>query len=255
MERTEYTPEVLDATEQAFIVREAPAAKKVVKRRIGFFTGEERHSISLGEGSEFTRNYRKSAGKDAILGGYFGKQIFERILAQQECVGIRVYFAKHAEGNPTFVLTGADTIGNDLYQGILAQETRLSPPWFANPNALNSDTWKKAQPVKRSKEIFTGNENHYVTLAEASQLTRNYRISMKEGEAKGAYFGGDIFRKILTQLGCVGVRIYFGMHDDGTQTFVLVGVDEYGFDLISGTIGQMAMLCPPWCAVVNPLNK
>lgn len=253
MERTEYTPEVLDATEQSFIVREAPAAKKVVKRRIGFFTGEEQHAISLGEGSEFTRNYRKSAGKDAILGGYFGREIFEKILDQQGCVGIRIYFAKNTEANPTFVLTGADTIGNDLYQGILAQEARLSPS--LNANVLNSDTWKKAQTVKRSKAVFTGNENHYVTLAEASQLTRNYRISMKEGEAKGAYFGGGIFKKILSQSGCVGVRIYFGMHDDGTQTFVLVGVDEYGFDLISGTIGQMAMLCPPWCAVVNPLNK
>ena len=94
-----------------------------------------------------------------------------------------------------------------------------------------------------------------MTLAEASQLTRTYRESLKDGDAKGGYFGGGIFRKILAQAQCVGIRIYFANHEDGSPTFVLVGVDAYGSDLVFGDIAQKSFPCPPWCAVPNPLNK
>ncbi len=255
MERTEYTQEVLDGNEQTIIAREMPAVKKVVKRRIGFFTGEEQHTITLEEGIELTRNYRKSAKKDAVLGAYFGREIFEKILDQRTCVGVRIYYAKCADGKPTLILTGVQTIGDDLYQGILGQEARLSTPWVQNPNQLNSDSWKKAASAKRSIKMFSGKENHFVTVAEASQLTRTYRESIEDGAVKGAFFGGGIFRKILAQDGCVGIHIYHGIHSDGSPTFVLVGINEYGYDLLAGTIGQMAMLCPPWCYVFGPLNK
>jgi hypothetical protein len=255
MERTENTPEVLDATEQTFIVREVPAAKKILKRRIGFFTGDERHEITLEEGMEYTRNYRKSSKKYGVLATYFGKDIFEKILDQKTCVGIRIYYAKREDGTPTLVLTGAQTNNDDLYQGILAQEARLSLDLSPRPNQLNSDSWKKAVTAKRSAKLFSGQENHYVTLAEASQLTRTYRESIEDGDVKGAFFGSGIFRKILAQDGCVGIHIYHGIHNDGSPTFVLVGINEYGYDLVAGTIGQMAFYCPPWCYVFGPLNK
>jgi len=255
MERTEYTPEVLDGTEQTIIVREMPAEKKIVKRRIGFFTGDERHEITLDEGIEITRNYRKSVKKGASSGAYFGKEIFGKILGQRTCVGIRMYYAKREDGSPTLVLTGVQTNGDDLYQGILGQEARLSTPWVQHPNLLNSDSSKKSVSANRSTKIFTGNENHLVTLAEASQLTRSYRESVEQGEMKGAFFGAGIFRKILAQDGCVGIHIYHGVHNDGSRTFVLVGIDEYGFDILSGTLGQLSFACPPWCYVFGPLNK
>ena len=255
MEHQEYTPEVLEATEQSFIVREVPVSKKIAKRRIGFFTGEEQHVITLEEGIELTRNYRKSSKKYGVQGAYFGREIFGKILDQRTCVGIRIYYANDENGRSTLVLTGAQTNNDDLYQGTLAQEARLSFDWSPRPNQLNSDAWKKTASAKRSVKLLTGQENHYVTLAEASQLTRTYRDTIEQGEAKGAFFGAGIFRKILAQDGCIGIHIYHGIHDDGSPTFVLVGIDEYGFDLLSGTIGQMAIPCPPWCFVFGPLNK
>jgi len=255
MENQEYTQEVLDGTAQTMIVREAPALKKIEKRRIGFFTGEEQHAITLEEGIELTRNYRKSAKKDAPLGAYFGQEIFGKILGQRTCVGIRIYYAKKADGTSTLVLTGAQTNNEDLYQGILGQEARLSSPWSPVPSPLNSDSWKKAASAKRSTKVFTGKENHYVTLAEASQLTRSYRETIEQGDIKGAFFGAGIFRKILLQDGCVGIHIYHGIHNDGSPTFVMVGVDEYGFDILSGTVAQNAFPCPPWCFPQGPLNK
>ena len=51
----------------------------------------------------------------------------------------------------------------------------------------------------RQTKVFSGKENHYVTLAEAAELTKNHRESMREGDAKGAFFGSGIYRKILAQ--------------------------------------------------------
>ncbi len=153
------------------------------------------------------------------------------------------------------VLTGARTNNDDIYEGILGQEARLSFDWTHSPNQLNSDSWKKMVPVKPSVKLLTGQENQYVTVAEASQLTRNYRDTIEQGDLKGAFFGSGIYRKILAQDGCVGIHIYHGVHNDGSRTFVLVGVDEYGFDLVSGIVGQMSWGCPPWCYVFGPLNK
>jgi hypothetical protein len=245
----------LQEVSTATIVREIPAESKILKRRIGFFTGDEHHVITLEEGSKYTRNFRKSAGKNAVKGGFFGKEIFEKILDQRSCVGIRLYHAQHSDGKPTFVLTGVQTNGNDMYEGMLGQEARLSPPWVSNPNPLNSDNWKREAVVRRESKIFTGRENHYATLAEATVYTKNFRDTLNAGQSKGRFFGANIFRKILAQSECVGIRAYHGIHDDGSPTSVLVGVDEYGFDQISGVVGQRAFECPPWCGGVSPLNR
>ncbi len=253
--KQQHAVDTLVGVPSALIAREVPVQEPVIKRRIGFFTGDENHVITLEEGVEMARNYRKTAGKDAVKGGYFGRDILQAILAQKGCVGIRLYHGTHTSGKPTFVLSGVETNGNDLYQGVLGQEMRLLSAANSNPNPLNSDSWKKAASVKRNTAVFTGNENHYVTLAEASEYTRNYRMTMQEGDTKGRFFAASIFRKILAQQGCVGVRVYYARHNDGSPTSVLVGVDQFGFDLYGGVVGQKAMECPPWCASPNPLNR
>ncbi len=253
--KPQYLDDTLQGVQSAIIAREAPSEEKVLKRRIGFFTGEENHVITLEEGIEMTRNYRKVARKDAVKGGYFGRGIIEKILAQNGCVGIRLYYGMHQDGARTFVLAGVETNGNDLYQGVLGQEMRLSSNLNSSPNPLNSDSWKKAVAVKLETKVFSGKENHFVTLAEASEYTRNYRMSMKEGDSKAVFYASSIFRKILAQSDCAGIRLYYGLHSDGSPTTVLVGVNEYGYDLLSGVVGQRAMPCPPWCALVNPLNR
>ncbi len=237
------------------VAHETPVQERIVKRRIGFFTGDENHVITLEEGIQLTRNYRKFAGKDAVKGGYFGREIIERIIAQDGCVGIRFYHGERQNGKPTFVLTGVESSGNDLFQGILGQEMRLNTTENSHANPLNSDSWKKAVTSRRASQIFSGNENHFVTLAEASEYTRNYRINMLEGESKGRFYAKSIFRKILAQSDCVGIRVYYARHDDGSPSCVLVGVDQYGIDLVSGVVGQKSMECPPWCAIPNPLNR
>ena len=102
---------------------------------------------------------------------------------------------------------------------------------------------------------FTGNENHSITLTEASNLTKNYREKAETGAIVGAYFGKSTFLKILDQEGCVGIRYYFGQKDDGTPEMILVGVDANGNDLEKGEIAERQYPCPPNCGENNELNS
>ncbi|MDZ7372452.1 MAG: hypothetical protein ONB23_00655 [candidate division KSB1 bacterium] len=102
------------------------------------FTGKEDHSISLQEASKLTANYRRRAGEKAVLGGYFGREAIERILAQERCVGIRYYFAETDKGQPTVVLVGVDEKGEDLVEGFLAEVSWPCPPYCGSKNPLTA---------------------------------------------------------------------------------------------------------------------
>ncbi len=224
----------------------------LTERRI--FTGEEEHAIALVDAGRLTHNYRASMGMTCVKGGYTGRESLEMILSQHRAVGIRVYFARQLDGRPTLVLCGVDPIGNDIFEGFLSEDLWLCPPWCSRPNSLNSDSGATSHVTGYSR-VLTGHESHYVTLAEASRLTRAFRNAVAVGEPKGGYFSRRIFYNILGQQSCVGIRLYFGKQDDGTPTLVLVGVAKTGDDMILGVIGEDVWLCPPWCADCNPLNS
>lgn len=96
--------------------------------RPGMFTGNENHVISIEEAQEMMRNYRDDAPADARLGGFFGKETLLRILTQENCVGIRYYFAKDTDGNMMLILVGTDANGHDLIDGELAERSIACPP-------------------------------------------------------------------------------------------------------------------------------
>lgn len=104
-------------------------------------TGKEEHRITLDAASALTRRYRRGEGQQAnggVIGQYLGRGILDEILAQPGCIGIRVYYAQHETGAPTLVVVGVDAEANDLYQGVIAEETRPCPPFCAAVNPLNS---------------------------------------------------------------------------------------------------------------------
>ncbi len=102
---------------------------------------------------------------------------------------------------------------------------------------------------------FTGNEDHSITLEEASELTQNYRDNAESGAKKGGYFSKESLLDILNQDECVGIRYYFGEEDDGTPVLVLVGVDEEENDLTNGALREKSTPCPPRCGQANDLNS
>ena len=91
------------------------------------FTGNEDHSISLNDATNFTAKYRESMGTD-FLGAYFGKSAISDILDQTGCVGIRIYNAIDGDDNNCYVLVGVAADEKDMSDGVLAESSVGCPP-------------------------------------------------------------------------------------------------------------------------------
>jgi len=207
------------------------------------FTGKEKHLISLVEASLLTKMYREKAGRGAVNGVFFSRLIFEKIIAQESCIGVRNYFAALNDGTPTLVLVGVDGTGSDMIRGVLGDDAFPCPPFHGCRNLLNSDLEDYLVPATKDL-AFTGKENHSITLAEARNFVGNFRKDKEEDVIKGGYFSREIYEKMLSQEGCVGIRNYFAVAINGTPTIVMVGVDSRGNDQINGVVGDDMLLCP-----------
>ena len=114
-----------------------------------------------------------------------------------------------------------------------------------------------AQPEVRERQrpVFTGLEDHTISIDDASELTRNYRMSAGKGAIKGGFFGRAAIEQVLSQEGVVGIRYYYAKENNGRPVMIMVGVDEFGKDLVDGFIAERSIPCPPFCGGLNPLNS
>ena len=103
------------------------------------YTGNENHSVTLSEAAEMTANFRATAAADATIAHMFGKQAISDILAQANCVGIRIYYAINDDDEKQLVICGVLANGNDIYEGLLADRSFLCPTACSDENPLNSD--------------------------------------------------------------------------------------------------------------------
>ena len=93
-----------------------------------------------------------------------------------------------------------------------------------------------------------------ITLAEGSEMTAEFRKAHPNA-TKAVYYTADVYEDILAQTGCVGIRIYKAINEDGKLTNVLVGVDKDGNDMITGKIYDDGLRCPTVCSIANTLNS
>ena len=102
------------------------------------FTGQEKHAITLDEARALVRRWRDhgtgQAGDPACE--FFGRGILVRMLAQEGCVGLRIYHGRNAKGQHALVLVGADADGNDLVDGDIAEEGLPCPPHCSAQSTL-----------------------------------------------------------------------------------------------------------------------
>jgi hypothetical protein len=117
---------------------------------------------------------------------------------------------------------------------------------------------------------------HYISPQDAATLTARWRKNVPAGAFNGGRFDRIAFDNLLSQPGCAGIRIYMGMELPGAKnnpslwTFVLVGTDANGNDMVAatGTVtagGSSAddgggteenpVTCPPTCGAPSPLNS
>ena len=100
---------------------------------------------------------------------------------------------------------------------------------------------------------FTGKEAEEFPLETAAEWTANYR-NTNPGAVKAHFFGKEIIQRILDQDGCVGIRCYYALDENGVQQMIMVGADKDENDLYNGIIAEKAIKCPPYCPKGSPLN-
>jgi len=101
---------------------------------------------------------------------------------------------------------------------------------------------------------FTGHEDHSISLQDAITMTTNYRNANRDA-VKAHFFGKDALQAILDQAGCVGIRIYYALDDQGTKHLVLCGADADENDLYDGQLAERSYPCPPYCGASSPLSE
>lgn len=95
------------------------------------FNGTEGSAIELEQAAAWTANYRKEAIADAsgtvTKAHFYGREILQKLLDQEGCMGIRMYYARDENGQKQLVLVGADAEGNDM-QGMVVDTGKICPP-------------------------------------------------------------------------------------------------------------------------------
>lgn len=94
------------------------------------------HETKKDSALKYIHNYNASVidPATAMKGGAFHREAIDKILAQKNCVGIRIYFAKLDDATPTFVVVGVDNNGDDLSEGIIAEAIIPCPPFCGDLN-------------------------------------------------------------------------------------------------------------------------
>jgi hypothetical protein len=115
-------------------IMETATQTETTKRLI---TGNEGGPIDLEQAASYTANHRHRHSKNATVSQFFGQAILNRILQQEGCLGIRIYYANshklsswqkflvsignffiktlaNAEGQQRFVITGVIETGEDI---------------------------------------------------------------------------------------------------------------------------------------------
>jgi hypothetical protein len=100
---------------------------------------------------------------------------------------------------------------------------------------------------------FNGTEGGQIPLATGAAMTAEYR-AQNPGEIKAHFYGKEILDVLLNQEDCVGIRIYYGIDENGNKELVLVGTDASECDL-TDLIVDLSNPCPNRCSKANALNS
>ena len=107
------------------------------------------------------------------------------------------------------------------------------------------------QSVRAEQVNFAGYKNQSISFQETIGLIKTYERIAASDAVIAQYFGKDIVDKILAQPGCVGVRMYYGKHANGKRGVIILGVDKYGKDIVTGVLAMPAIVCPPYCVPIH----
>jgi hypothetical protein len=100
-----------------------------------------------------------------------------------------------------------------------------------------------------SESSFDIRRDHRIDLRESVGLVHRYQAGVPAGSHIASAFNASAFRRLLSQPGCEGIRIYRALHQGNSPTLVMVGVDLQGQDIKhdESAFMQNSTDCPPVC--------
>ncbi|MBD0254319.1 MAG: hypothetical protein ICV83_01265 [Cytophagales bacterium] len=106
------------------------------------FTGDEAEQIPLNQAARWTRNYReKHPGETKAH--FFGRNLVQKILDQEGCMGIRLFYALDDDSQKQLIMVGANAEANNQVDGVIADRGFPCPDQCGQTDALNSDEVKE----------------------------------------------------------------------------------------------------------------
>lgn len=104
------------------------------------FNGNEGEVVSLEDAASWLTNYSRE-NSDEIRAHTVGKNKLLSILNQEDCEGIRTYYAIDGDGNRCLVMVGVDVDMNDQENGVILERLPPCPPYCGTTGVLK-DAWK-----------------------------------------------------------------------------------------------------------------
>lgn len=99
------------------------------------FNGKEGGEITLDLGAAMTAEFRRQ-NPNTTIAHFFGREILEKLLTQEDCMGVRMYYGIDEHGEKQLVLVGADSNGNDILD-LVADISVPCPNACSDRNPLN----------------------------------------------------------------------------------------------------------------------
>lgn len=96
------------------------------------------HKISLQAAAALTRRYREHPGAGKERAGMFPREVYDALLKQEGCRGIRIYYGRGEGSGMNLVMVGVDADGNDMTAGEIMEEAYPCPPICGSNNSLNA---------------------------------------------------------------------------------------------------------------------
>jgi len=106
-----------------------PSMNQSVKAEQMNHAGYNNQSISFQDATGLIKGYQRINASNAVIVQNFGKELVDKIIAQPGCVGVRMYYGRHTNGNPGLIILGVDKSGKDMVKGVLAFPSVPCPPY------------------------------------------------------------------------------------------------------------------------------
>jgi hypothetical protein len=92
-----------------------------------------------------------------------------------------------------------------------------------------------------NKESLVKNRVDFSTVGEqithelAAKMVKNHHDTHTIDESNSYYIGKNIIDQMLAQPGCVGIRFFDAINEEGKKTLVYVGIDAKGKSILEYT--------------------